>query len=363
MKNQHLIFVILLIIFPTLIFAASGKLSGVVTDGSTGDPLIGVNIVIEGTTLGASTDIDGYFVILNIPAGNYNVNFNYIGYRSVSVENVRVVPDITKRLDMAMEETSLELGEQIVVTADRPFFESGATNTVRVLESDEIARMPVKGVNQVVATNAGVVMADGQGGDLNTAAINVRGGRDNETLIVVDGIPYNDAVFGGAAGSVPDAAIEQISSQLGGFSSKYGSAQSGVINIVTKGGATKYFGSVEGATSSFLDDYNYNQVTGTFGGPLIPGKSRFDFFLSGEYVWTDDQQPRASGVRIPSASIDQKKLPDQEGTILRLAGKLNGKFGMTNATLSANTWSYPFTSIQWELTANGADWEPIGEGD
>ena len=134
MKNQRLYFAILLMIFPALLFAASGKLSGVVLDASTGDPLIGVNVIIEGTTLGASTDIDGYYVILNVPAGNYNVNFNYIGYRSTTVENVRVVPDITKRLDIDLEETSLELGEQIVVTADRPFFESGATNTVRVLE-------------------------------------------------------------------------------------------------------------------------------------------------------------------------------------------------------------------------------------
>ena len=109
MKNQRLYFVIVLMIFPALLFAASGKLSGVVMDASTGDPLIGVNVVIEGTTLGASTDIDGYYVILNVPAGNYNVNFNYIGYRSTTVEGVRVVPDITKRLDINLEETSLDL--------------------------------------------------------------------------------------------------------------------------------------------------------------------------------------------------------------------------------------------------------------
>ena len=121
--KKLLIILTILLLLPALSLAASGKLSGVVTDKSTGDPLIGVNVVVEGTTLGASTDLDGYYVILNVPPGNYSVNFNYIGYTPLSYENVRVVTDITKRLDVALEETTIELGEQIVVTADRPFFE------------------------------------------------------------------------------------------------------------------------------------------------------------------------------------------------------------------------------------------------
>ena len=338
MVNKFLIITTMLLLVPFLVFAGTtGKLSGVVTDQSSGDPLIGVNVIIEGTTMGASTDIDGYYVILNVPAGVYSITFNYIGYRTITYENIRVVPDITKRLDVGMEETAIELGEQIVVVADRPFFEASATNTVRVMESDEINRMPIKGVNNVVAVNAGVVVQDGSGGDLNNATINVRGGRGNETLVIVDGIPYNDAIFGNSAGSVPDAAIEQVSSQLGGFSAKYGSAQSGVINIVTKGGRADYFGSIEGVSSNITDAYNYNQVTGTFGGPLYPGNRKYDFFLSGEYIYTDDPQPRSSGVVIPSVGIDQKVRDDMTGDIIRFTGKLNSQF-TTNlkATLTFN---------------------------
>ena len=336
MEKKLFLWVSILTLLPILALAATGKLSGVVNDAGNGEALIGVNVLIEGTTLGASTDLDGYYVILNLPAGIYTISFNYVGYQSVKYENIRIVPDITKRLDVAMQETTIDLGESILVTADRPFFEASATNTVRVLEADEIERMPMKGVNNVVAMNAGVVVADGNGGDLNTATLNVRGGRGNETLIIVDGIPYNDAVYGESAGSVPDAAIEQVSTQLGGFSSKYGSAQSGVINIVTKGGSTKYFGSIEGVTSQELDAFGYNQLTGTLGGPVIPGNRKYDFFLSGEYVKTDDATPRSSGVIIPSAGIDQKKMPDQEGEIIRFVGKLNGKFGLMGVTLSAN---------------------------
>jgi hypothetical protein len=334
MKNQHLYFVILLMIFPALLFAASGKLSGLISDENTADPLIGVNVVVEGTTMGASTDIDGYYVILNVPAGNYNVTFNYIGYRSVTVENVRVVPDITKRLDMKMVETALELGEQIVVTADKPFFEVGATNTVRVMDSDEIERMPVKGVSSIVSANAGVIAEDGSGGDTDNATINVRGGRGNETLFIVDGIPLNDVLFGDAAGTIPDVAIEQISSQIGGFSAKYGSAQSGVINITTKGGASKFFGSADYVTSNLTDDFNYNSISGSFGGPLVSRK--LSFFFSGEYLKTDDQRPRWSGAVIPTANIDQKTRPNTDSELYRFTGKVDASFSNFKVTLSGN---------------------------
>lgn len=337
MSRHTRVMLLALFFLPTLIYASTtGKLSGIVLDKGTNEPLVGVNITLEGTTLGASTDLDGYYVILNVPAGIYTVSFSYIGYQSISYENIRVVPDITKRLDVSMEETSLELGEVVVVVADRPFFEAAATQTVRVLESDEIQRAPIKGVEKIVAINAGVVMQDGSGGDVSNPTINVRGGRGNETLVVVDGVPYNDQVIGGAVGTIPDAAIEQVSTQLGGFSAKYGNVQSGIVNVVTKGGRAKYFGSLEGVTSNSLDAYNYNQVTGTFGGPLIPGKRKFDFFGSAEYIKTDDWQPKSSGLKIPSANIDEKKLPNHDGDVLRYAGKVNGQFGQLKATLSIN---------------------------
>jgi len=314
----------------------TGKISGLVTDKNNGEPLVGVNITIEGTFLGASTDIDGYYTILNVPAGNYSVVVNYVGYATVTYQNIRVVPDITKRVDVELQEATIELGEEIIVVADRPFFEQGATNTVRVLDSEEIRRVPVKGVNQVVAINAGVVMADGSGGDTDNAELNVRGGRGNETLFIVDGVPMNDLFFGNAAGTIPDAAIEQVSSQLGGFSAKYGSAQSGVINIVTKGGSPKYFGSFEGVSSEVTDAFGYNQITATFGGPVIPDYKKLDFFTSFEYINTDDSNARASGLIIPSADIDQDNLLDNEGESIRFTAKVNGYFGDLKATLSGN---------------------------
>jgi outer membrane receptor protein involved in Fe transport len=345
MGKKLVLILTILLILPVMAFAANGKVSGVVTDAATGDPLVGVNVILEGTTMGASTDIDGYFVILNVPPGNYTVKFEYIGFKQLSLENVRVVSDITKRLDVVMEETTIDIGEQVVVVADRPFFEASATNTVRVVDSEEIQKVPIKGVNQIVGLNAGVVIADGSGGETNAAILNVRGGRGNETLYVVDGVPYNDAMFGNAMGTIPDAAIEQISSQLGGFSAKYGSAQSGVVNIVTKSGNPKYFGSVEGISSQWTDDYNYNAVNGSFGGPIIPGNKHYTFFVSGEYIDAATDDPRAVGAYIPASvgrqgtefeEVSYDLLPHTGSTLARYAGKLDINFERIRTTLSFN---------------------------
>ncbi|MFQ5584256.1 MAG: TonB-dependent receptor plug domain-containing protein, partial [Calditrichia bacterium] len=250
------------------------------------------------------------------------------------MENVRIVSDLTKRLDVSMEATALQASEPVVVVAEKPFFEATATNTVRVLDAEDIANTPIKGVNSIVAINAGVVVQDGSGGDTDNATINIRGGRGNETLVVVDGVPQNDVLFGNAAGTIPDAAIDQVSSQLGGFSAKYGSAQSGVVNITTKSGAARFFGSADFISSNITDAYNYNSFTGTLGGPLFTKK--LSYFVSGEYLTTDDQRPRASGLIIPTSNINVKARPNTEGSVFRFTGKLSSQFSKFKITLSAN---------------------------
>jgi hypothetical protein len=74
-----------------------GKIAGTITDKNTGETLIGVNVLVEGTDFGAASDLDGTFIILNMPPGSYNLVFNYIGYQDVIVSGVRVSIDFTTR--------------------------------------------------------------------------------------------------------------------------------------------------------------------------------------------------------------------------------------------------------------------------
>ena len=91
-----------------------GKISGVVKDSESGSPLPGVNVLIEGTYLGASTDLDGYYVILNVPVGQHTVVASFVGYQDMSINGVTVSVDLNTEVSFKLVPTTLELSEAIV---------------------------------------------------------------------------------------------------------------------------------------------------------------------------------------------------------------------------------------------------------
>ena len=171
--------ILLLISLPALLFGqSSGKLVGVVKDKGTNEPLPGVNISLEGTTMGAASDVDGYFVILNVPVGTYTVRANFIGYQDVFMEKVRVSADVTAEVNFNLSETAIE-GQAVVITAEKPLVEKHITQSVSLVTSDDLENMPVRGFNNVIATQNSVVVQDGN--------VHIRGGRHDEVGYYIDG--------------------------------------------------------------------------------------------------------------------------------------------------------------------------------
>ncbi len=145
----------LLMLLPTGVVAQNvGRIAGVVTDAATGDPLPGVNVTIEGTTLGAASDIDGQYYILNVPPGRYTVRASMIGYQPVVVENVVVHADRTTELNFALQEATVEIGE-IVVQAVRPDVERDKTSTSQIVRFDEVQAIPgIRNIGDVLTLAA-----------------------------------------------------------------------------------------------------------------------------------------------------------------------------------------------------------------
>ena len=86
-----------IIIYHSLVFAGeTGKIIGIITDKEY-NPLFGVNVMIEGTVLGSASNETGNYSIHNIPASTYNINFSYIGYKTLTVKNVVINADLTKK--------------------------------------------------------------------------------------------------------------------------------------------------------------------------------------------------------------------------------------------------------------------------
>lgn len=108
--------------------STTGKIIGQVTDARTGEPLIGCNIIIEGTYLGAASDMNGDFVILNVPPGEYVIQASMIGYAPQSLQNVSVSVDRTTNLDIEMRVEAVE-GEVVTVVADRPMIVRDRTSS------------------------------------------------------------------------------------------------------------------------------------------------------------------------------------------------------------------------------------------
>jgi len=79
-----------LVSIPHLFAGTTGKLAGRVTDTDTKEGLFGVNVILEGTNFGAATDINGYYMINNIPPGDYTVTFSAVGYQKKSFTKVKI---------------------------------------------------------------------------------------------------------------------------------------------------------------------------------------------------------------------------------------------------------------------------------
>lgn len=273
----------------------TGKISGVIVDASTKDPLPGVNIMIEETTLGTVTENDGRYTILNIPPGVYRLKASMIGYKGVIVQNVRVSIDFTTPLNISLEPTTLESGEVVTITAERPLIRRDMTSALSTVGAEEISALPVQEVGDVLELQAGIVRADGD--------LHIRGGRAGEIAYWVDGVSTTDVFAGGMGVTVENSAVKELQVISGTFNAEYGQAMSGIVNIITKEGGDKwagqfknYIGDHVSSSSKFnvlkdVEPYldpktNQQRAKGIYENPLSQWNSNYnsELMLSGPIV-------------------------------------------------------------------------------
>jgi len=278
----NFLIILIVIISPELFAGTTGKLAGKVIDKETGEGLPGVNVIIEGTTLGAATDLQGNYIILMIPPGIYSVRAQMMGYKNFRYENVKVSIDKTTTLDFHLETTVLDVGEEITVVAERPLVQMDLTSTEAVIGSETIKNLPVDHFDDIVNLQAGVV--DGH----------FRGGRRGEVMYMINGIPVNDVYSGSYAFQVENNAIAELEVISGTFNAEYGQAMSGVVNIVTKEGGDKFSGQLSTYFGDYLSNHrdifwNIDNLNPTYNfeaslsGPVPLFKNRLKFYINGRW--------------------------------------------------------------------------------
>ena len=106
---------ILFMLLPALVFpGTTGKIAGKVTDSQSGEALAGVNVFLQGTAMGAATDIDGFYYIINVPPGTYTMQFAFVGYAEFKVTNVEVAVDLTTKQDVELLGEDAKLNSDVV---------------------------------------------------------------------------------------------------------------------------------------------------------------------------------------------------------------------------------------------------------
>jgi hypothetical protein len=108
--------------------ANAGSIVGRVIDRGTGEELVGANVIVQETELGAATDVNGRYQIINIPPGKYRVTTSYYGYNDVTVTDVQVIQDQAVTLDFKLSKTVVDVGVKVEVYAIRSNSSTGPTS-------------------------------------------------------------------------------------------------------------------------------------------------------------------------------------------------------------------------------------------
>lgn len=235
---------ILFIIHPSFADQKPGSITGKVVDKKNLQPLVGANVVIDGTNRGAATDLKGNFIVDRLEPGSYNLKIFYLGYITVKKSNVIVNPNRSSVLEIQMEETALEV-ESVEVTAS--YFQKAkeAVVSTRSMDFEEIRRSPgdLVDIQRAVQALPAVVSGSDQ---INE--IIIRGGYPGENLFLMDNIeipnPNHFAIQGAGGGPINmlnSYMVRSIDFYAGAFSAKYGDKASSVMDISLRNGSTERY--------------------------------------------------------------------------------------------------------------------------
>ncbi len=226
--------ILILMLASTEAMAQTGTLVGRVTDRKTGEQLPGVNVVLQGTVRGISTDAKGEYRFASLPAATYTVVFSLVGYQRTAHPGVVVRVGDTTVADASIQAIALQTDAVIVTASRRETALEESPVSISTLDATEIERRNAVTIDDALRFVPGVNMTDWQ--------VNIRGssgysrGAGSRVLMLLDGIPF----LAGDTGelnyeSIPAGQVDRIEVVKGASSALYGSsALGGVINVITK---------------------------------------------------------------------------------------------------------------------------------
>ena len=311
----------------------TGTITGTIKDKKDNSELIGVNVIIKGTSLGAASDLNGKYIIKNIRPGEYTIEISYIGYQKTQVTGVKIKAAESKVLDIHLAVTNVAIDQDVVVIGKKPLIDIESSKSTSSISQENIELQPSRQIQKIVNTQAGVIQSP--------AGLSIRGGRTYETGKLIDGEKVTHPIAGNGFGLyIGSNAINDIEITTGGIGADIGDATAGVINTKTKSGSDK----LDITASYKRDNFGFNQAYQScwnsqvaelnIGGP-IAGKyleKRLRFYVSVRSSFTDEFYKNPANQVVSS-------LYSQNG-------------GATWAPFQDNRWS-AFTKINYSFKNGG----------
>ncbi|MFN5176679.1 MAG: carboxypeptidase-like regulatory domain-containing protein, partial [Ignavibacteria bacterium] len=225
------------LVFYSISSRAQSMIRGTITEKSSKKPISSATIRVLGTYYGAISDANGNYAVKKIPGGkNYTLEITRIGYRTIKKTGVSLSKSDTLIVNFSMDESNVSLDKDVLVIGERPLVDVEETQSMRAVNRENIQQMVAENVTDVLTQQTGLISQNNE--------IFIRGGRGYEAAYLLDGVSIQDPLAGTGFGLQLSAnSLQEVEVITGGFNPEYGQATSGVINIKTREGASKYEGS------------------------------------------------------------------------------------------------------------------------
>jgi outer membrane cobalamin receptor len=212
---------------------AGASISGYVRDKATGETLVGVNIHLKGTTSGGMTNKGGWYMLGGLSAGEYTLEFSYLGYKRKAV-TVALKASESRRVDVELEEDAVELGE-VVVQAERSDDRHEVAISSVNIPVKQLSQLRIGGESDVFRSIQFLpgVLASSQ----ISSGLYIRGGSPDQTLVLLDGSTvYNPTHLFGFFSTFNPEAVKDVELIKGGYPAEYGGRMSAVLDLVQRDG-------------------------------------------------------------------------------------------------------------------------------
>ncbi len=334
-------------------FAQNGTVRGFIYEEGTGEPVIFTNVVLQGTTKGASTDVNGYFSITQVTPGTYNVEVSYLGFKTYNQE-ITVFANKIESLKIFLKKGAIDI-KTVEISAEKQEAQTNVTMSVIKATPKDIKLIPTVGgsadLAQYLQVLPGVIFTGDQGGQLY-----IRGGSPVQNMVLLDGmIIYNPFHSIGLFSVFDTEIIKNADIYTGGFGAQFGGRISSVMDISTRDGNKRRTSGKFGMTT-----FGANVL---LEGPLIPqtneGRGSVSYILSAKHSYLDQSS------KIFYSFIEEDGLPfrftDLYGKVT-LSATNGSKFNLFGFNFRDAARFQENSELNWDSYGGGINFVLVPDG-